>query len=166
MIKNKKLSLLPVVIIVFSLLLASCLKTEDYSAEERAKIDAYLLSNPDFTKKESGLYYLELSPGTGDLINLHDTAYVIYTAKYITGQTIETNVGKDSLVFPLGEGWNIPGFEEGISYMNEGAKSLLLVPSSLAYGSIGAYDQQGYLVIPGYTPLLYEVELAKISRTP
>ena len=44
--------------------------------------------------------------------------------------------------------------------MKEGGKATILIPSSLAYGT------QGYYTIPGYTPLLYDVELVKVVAGP
>jgi FKBP-type peptidyl-prolyl cis-trans isomerase len=42
--------------------------------------------------------------------------------------------------------------------MREGGKALFLMPSKLAYGSAGYYS------IPGYTPLLFEVDLVKVKK--
>jgi FKBP-type peptidyl-prolyl cis-trans isomerase len=102
------------------------------------------------------LYFYETLAGTGNSPAVHDTAYVQYTGKFLDGTTFDTNVGKDAFPFPVGEGYAIAGFDEGIQYMKEGGKAILLIPSNLAYGS------QGYYTISGFTPLLYEVELKKI----
>ncbi len=59
--------------------------------------------------------------------------------------------------FVVGE--NISGFDEGITLMAEGGKSTILIPSSLAYGTIGRYPG-----IPGYTPLLFDLELVKVVQ--
>ena len=40
--------------------------------------------------------------------------------------------------------------------MKEGEKAKLIIPSSLAYGSIGKYD------IGPYTTLVFEIELVKV----
>jgi FKBP-type peptidyl-prolyl cis-trans isomerase len=40
--------------------------------------------------------------------------------------------------------------------MNEGGKAILLIPSDLAYGPYGSGS------IPGYTPLVFEVELIDV----
>jgi len=44
--------------------------------------------------------------------------------------------------------------------MDEGGKATLLIPSKLAYGT------SGYYTIPGYTPLLYDVQLVKVIPGP
>jgi FKBP-type peptidyl-prolyl cis-trans isomerase len=144
----------------------SCLhekKVKEYEAAEQATIDQYLKDNPtlDFEKKESGLYIHMLQPGTGAVPAAHDTVYVMYTAKFLNGYILDSNIAsKDTLIFPISENLMLQGFEEGIMYLNKGAKATLLLPSKLAYGSYG------YSIIPGYTPLLYDVELAKIVQHP
>ncbi len=137
--------------------LGSCNPSDKYEKAEKESIADYLGRSPyEFVTEESGLYYYENTPGTGNTPAVHDTVYVQYTGKFLDGTTFDSNVGKDPFAFPIGENYAIPGFEEGIMYMKTGGKSTLLIPSSLAYGS------QGYYTIPGFTALLFEIELIKI----
>ena len=78
----------------------------------------------------------------------------------MNGSIFDSNVGSTDGFFPVAEGYLIAGFDEGITYMKEGGKARFLLPSSLAYGSAG------YYTIPGYTPLLYDVQLVKVSPGP
>ncbi len=128
--------------------------------QENLEIQNYLNDNPtlSFQLKPSGLYYSDLIIGTGTAPVAHDTAYVQYTGKFLNGNVFDTYIGGADLVFPVGEGWLISGFDEGITYMREGGKAMFLMPSKLAYGSAG------YSIIPGYTPLLYEVDLVKVKK--
>jgi FKBP-type peptidyl-prolyl cis-trans isomerase len=52
--------------------------------------------------------------------------------------------------------------------MKMGSKANVIMPSKVAYGSIGvrAYDGDGILrtIIPGYTPLLFEIEVVELVR--
>jgi FKBP-type peptidyl-prolyl cis-trans isomerase FkpA len=91
-----------------------------------------------------------------------DTAYVKYTGKFLDGQIFDTNVGNSkNLEVLVGAPGLIQGFAEGITYMAEGGKSLLLVPSALGYGTYGSYPY-----ISGYTPLLFEVQLVQVKAGP
>ena len=128
--------------------------------QEKLEIQNYRNDNPtlSFQLKPSGLYYLDLIIGTGPVPVAHDTAYVQYTGKFLNGNVFDTNIGGADLVFPVVEGWLISGFDEGITYMREGGKAVFLMPSKLAYGSAGYYS------IPGYTPLLFEVNLVKVKK--
>lgn len=147
-------------ITLLMVLIVSCDPSAKYEREEETKIQNYLNANPsqNFELKPSGLYYLDVVVGTGLTPQNLDTAYVWYTIKFLDGQVWDTNVGTtDTLRFLVNAGVYPAGFEEGISYMKEGGKALLLTPSKLAYGAAGSY------YIPGYTPLLFDVELIKIK---
>jgi len=148
---------------ILTIIAVSCNPTAKFEKVERDNIENYLNSNPtlNFVLKPSGLYYLEVTTGTGVLAETSDTAYIKFTGKYLDGSVFDSNVEiEDTLVRPVNEGWLIPGLDEGITYMREGGKSLLLIPSSLAYGPAGWWP------IPGYTPLLIDVELVLLKPGP
>lgn len=161
---KRKAGAVLIIFAVVALMLVSCLKTEENPADtEIQAIETFLGNNPDlnFIRTSTGLYHHEVEPGAGEVIQPHDTALVIYTGKFLSGITFDSNVGGDSLKFPIGRDVNIiPGFEEAVSLMKEGGEAVFLMPSSLAYGALG------YGPIPGYTPLLFEIELARIIPGP
>jgi hypothetical protein len=137
-------------------------KTTGLTQMEEIKIQNYVNSNPalSFQLKPSGLYYSDRIIGTGLSVASHDIAYVKYTGKFFDGTVFDTNVGTpDTLIFPVNEGWLIPGFDEGVLYMKEGGKALFLLPSNLAYGETGFYSY-----VPGNTPILFEVDLVKLKK--
>lgn len=150
-------------IAVLAITLVSCDPSKKLEKEENDKIQQFLASNSNlkFVKKPSGLYYLDVQLGPGQLPVKSDTAYIKYTGKLIDGTVFETNVGKtDTLIRPVDEGWLIAGFDEAITYIREGGKAMILIPSQLAYGPSGAY------FIQGYTPLLFDIEIVKIRPGP
>ena len=147
------------------LTIASCNKTKQFEEEEQREIDAYLELNDNlnFEKKASGLYYLELVKGNGRIAVKFDTVSIKYTGKFLDGTVFDTNVGSSkTLDVIVGTPGLIEGFAEGITYMSQGGKSLLLVPSSLGYGTMGS----PYGGISGFTPLLFEVELVLLKAGP
>lgn len=158
MVMKMKYSLLALTAII-AVISVSCNFTQKYEKEEEDKIQAYLNqhSSQNFEKKSSGLYYLEVTTGSGIQPETHDTVYAFYTGKYLDGTAFDSNVGKtDTLIFPLKEGWVIEGLEEGISYMKVGGSSVLLIPSYLGFGN---YDYR----MPAYTPTIFEITLAKVK---
>jgi len=166
-IKNKKMNKMIILMrgIFFAgtvmILLSSCNLTKKYEEQEKEEIQNYLSAHPelDFTLRESGLYYLDITVGTGDQPVAKDTAFVYYTGYYLNGNDFETNVGGDAFAFPVGVGSIIPGWDEGTMLMRVGGKAKLLIPSFLAFGNSG-------YVMPAYTPIILDVELDSIAPGP
>lgn len=160
---GRRFMLLAAVSLVTLTMGVSCLKEtspETLELQERTRIQEFLTLNDtlDFVVKESGMYYYEMKTGTGLQPAVHDTAYVFYTVKSLTGIVLDSNLGTyDTLIFPVGEKKMIEGFDEGVSYMKNGGESLFLIPSSLAYGA------DGYGYIGPYTPLIIKVNLVKVK---
>lgn len=148
-------------LVVLLISATSCDPSKKYEEDERNAITSYLLDNStlNYELKTSGLYFLEVKAGEGAQAETHDTAYVIYKGMFLSGTAFDTNVGKDTLIFPVNEGWMIPGFDESITYMRAGGKAQVVIPSKLAYGPTG------YYMIGGYTPLLYDIELARLVKS-
>ena len=162
MVKKISKSVLFFLTISIVVLLVSCDPAKKYEKAEKDAINNYLNANStsNFEQQQSGLYYLEVVAGTGRQPVALDTVYVVYTGKFLNGNVFDTNVGGNQLFFPIGQGEMLTGFEEGIMLMKEGGKATILVPSSLAYGT------QGFYTIPGYTALLYDIELVKVAPGP
>jgi len=162
MIKKYYQSVLMFIAAIVLLSLGSCDPARKYEKAETEAISNYLSSNPadTFKLEPSGLYYLNVLTGTGRTPVAHDTVDVVYTGKYLNGDVFDTNAGKADLIFVVGELNVIAGFDEGMTYMKEGGKSTFLIPSKLGYGT------QGFYGIPGYTPLLYDVQLIKVKPGP
>lgn len=154
-----------------AVMMSSCklsTKSDEYAEEERQIIQSYIADHDtiDFVMKNSGLYYAELIPGTGPQVDLYDTLSIVYTGRFLNGSRFDTCVGIDTLQYIVNEYYSVPGFHEGLLYMKENGKSLFLIPSGLAFGSSGAQYTgfQGAVTIPGFTPILFEVELLKIDQ--
>jgi FKBP-type peptidyl-prolyl cis-trans isomerase FkpA len=159
MIRKKANAIVFIVFSLYLMTLMSCDPGKKMQKEEQQLIDNYLStnSNLNFVKKPSGLYYLEIVAGTGASPVMTDSAFVLYTGKFLNGTIFDSNVtGGIPSGFALGD--NITGFDEGISLMKVGGKSTFLIPSSLGYGTYGNY----YAGIAGYTPLIFDVELKRI----
>jgi FKBP-type peptidyl-prolyl cis-trans isomerase len=163
MMKTNSFISLLIILTVLSFTIISCDPSKKYVEQEEDQIQDYIKSNPNlsFDLKPSGLYYVTIQAGTGITPVKHDTAYLKYTGRFLSGNIFDTNISDskiDTLIVPVDEGWMIQGFDEGITYMKVGEKAQLLIPSKLAYGPTG------YYMIGGYTPLLFDLELVKVKR--
>jgi len=161
---NVKTIILTFTVVLIISVISCTNPAKKYEEQEASMIQDYLTSNPtkEFQLQPSGLYYLETKAGTGRTVTKFDTAYVKYSGKFLNGAEFDTNIGTtDTLIFLVDGGNLILGIEEGIHYMKEGGKATLLIPSKLAWGPTG-----DYYVIPGYAPVLFDLELVKLKAGP
>jgi len=147
---------------VFLLIFAISCNKDDGSAEklrqEAEALDAYLIDNNITTEPQpSGLYYIETLAGAGNAPTYGQQVYVHYTGKLLNGSVFDSSQGKLPFDFPLGLGYVIAGWDEGIALMKEGGKATLIIPSTLGYGSSGKGS------IPPYSTLVFDVELVDIG---
>jgi len=151
---------------VAGIMISGCDPAKKWEKQEQDTIDSYLNSlggDTVYTKKTSGLYYLDLVIGTGAQPAVNDTVSIKYKGSFLTGTEFATNYTDTSkFSFVVGGGGALQGLDEGVRYMKEGGKAKMLIPSALAYGTYGAYN--GYVNIPGYTPLIFEVILVKVKK--
>lgn len=151
------------VIIVLAALLVSSgcgLNNIKWEDQERFQIQEYLDNIDDtvYTVKSSGLYFYEISPGTGENPASNDTVFFKYKGRFLNYQLFDMNQPVNvPFEAVLGTGQLLGGIDEALRYMTEGSKAKVITPSSLAYGPGGVYG-----IIPGYTPLLWELQLDSI----
>lgn len=145
-----------------------------------AALDEYLAENNLVNVKEvydasSGLRIIwqELAED-GKQAVLSDTLQVDYTGKFLDNRVFDTSLDSVAkannlysegrkylpLEFPLGYGYLIFGFEWGAMQMKEGERATVLVPSQYAYG------RQGDSGIPSNTPIVFELDLIKVTEGP
>jgi peptidylprolyl isomerase len=108
---------------------------------------------------DSGLQYIVLEEGDGEVAEAGDTVAVHYTGTLkSTGAKFDSSLDRgEPIVFPLGAGAVIAGWDEGIAGMKVGEKRKLIIPSDLAYGSMGSPP-----AIPPNADLVFETELVEV----
>ena len=112
------------------------------------------------TMTASGLGYVDLVEGTGPHPKMGDSVRVHYTGWLENGKKFDSSHDRrEPLVFPVGRGHVIKGWDEGVGSMKVGGKRKLVIPANLAYGERGA----GGVIPPGAT-LIFEVELLGIGQ--
>jgi peptidylprolyl isomerase len=109
----------------------------------------------------SGLVYTEIEEGSGGPPHPGDALTVHYTGTLEDGTEFDSSRDGEPLMFFLGAGEVIPGWEEGFASMQQGGKRKLTIPPGLAYGERGA----GNGVIPPNATLTFDVELLQIEPT-
>lgn len=96
----------------------------------------------------------------GQLVTVHYTGW-LYSASRPGNKGAKFDSSADHgqpFTFPLGDGFVIPGWDQGLVGMKTGGKRTLIIPPNMAYGSRGAGD-----VIPPNATLIFDVELIKVQ---
>ena len=114
---------------------------------------------------DSGLKYVTLEEGSGEVAAPGKTVTVHYTGWLMDGKKFESSVDKNRpFEFVLGTGAVIAGWDEGVSGMKVNEKRRLFIPPQLGYGSEGVvHPQTREVVIPGGATLVFDVELLEVK---
>ena len=128
-------------------------------ARAAAEADALKAYADGAQKTESGLMYLIKEEGNGPVPTVGQQVQVHYELKLVDGTVVDSSFQRGQpIAINIGVGQVIPGWDEGILLLNEGAKATLVVPSDLGYGPAGAGG-----VIPPNATLIFDVELVKVG---
>lgn len=155
--------------ILFSLIIScalisiGCLKSDNsvctnkLPSSEVAAIQAYASANSyAMTAHSSGIYYQVTATGGGASPLPNSKIFVRYSGKLISNNSVF-----DSQTDHTQTGWIlntlIPGWQIGLTLVQEGGSIRLIIPSSLAYGCTG------YASIPKDAVLFFEIDLVDVQ---
>jgi len=181
MMKSVYIRSLTILLAITALFAASGCEEEDPGEAKRAQeqryFDLYMTSTFMDTigpPTESGLYYIEVTEGTGDIPDSDDWLLVNYVGSTIPDdEVVDTyleNVARDNNIysenamygpFKLLNGTRTTGLTEGLMMMREGGEAIMCFTSDLGYGSKGVDMMKS---VPGYRSLRYEVELLEVIK--
>jgi FKBP-type peptidyl-prolyl cis-trans isomerase FkpA len=141
------------------LLITSCSSSSDekfidYNTLNETEIQDYILQNNLTPQKtESGLYYIINNEGTGTRPLESSIVNIEYKGTFIDGTTFGE---EESTTIDLSK--IIIGLKEGIQLFKEGGDGILIIPSSLAFGSVG--NSSGS--IPSGAVLIFEITITAV----
>jgi len=130
--------------------------------EKAPQVKPYNIEGKEKEVTESGLTIIHVEknkenkiyPQAGDNVEVHYTGYLE------DGKIFDSSVRRgEPIIFTIGKGQVIKGWDEGISRLTVGEKARLIIPYNLAYG------ENGYPpVIPPKANLTFDVELLNIYK--
>ena len=126
-------------------------------AQDESTIIEKLVSENGLKYSQQGYYYKIDKEGSGYYPKKGDYIMMNYVAKLPNGTIYDQNEKNDPFVFQQGFRQVVDGWDAGIIQFKIGSKGKLLIPSKLAYGSIGVGTK-----VPPNTPILLEIELLKL----
>jgi cyclophilin family peptidyl-prolyl cis-trans isomerase len=154
------------------LILLANKREEEQENEKKAQESAAIQKNwPDAIETESGMKYVIVVEGEGEVPESGTSVIVRYSGEVLGGKKFfsasnglpDDEPPAEKFVMRIGKNAVNPGFDQAISQMRAGEKRILILPSHLAYGTGGFYAReiQGkkrFVISPGST-LVYEVDL-------
>ena len=128
--------------------------------EEPARIAKFVKEhNVNVAPSETGVYYLEIEKGTGEIVDMGDMVAIHYNMYNIEDQLIESSYDGEPLVFEYGSGNMVPGIEEAIGYMRVGGKATIIVPSKMGFGDV-PIDKE----LPANSTVIFDLELNGVQK--
>jgi FKBP-type peptidyl-prolyl cis-trans isomerase FkpA len=106
------------------------------------------------TRMPSGMYYRDLTIGTGEPVANGRELSMRYSGWLPNGKPFDSNANGSPYVLQLGAKEVIDGWDLGLVGMKVGGKRQLIIPPSLGYGAAGSPP-----VIPPNAILVFNVEL-------
>ena len=136
------------------------LKIRNANVADGTAFFAKLKENKAVQILPSGLGVEVIKAASGPTAKLGQLAKFHYTLSSLSGQVMETSVGREPLESLVQEGAMIPGMVEALQKIPVGAKYKLYVPYQLAYG------EQGGQGMPPAASLVFEVEMLEVKDAP
>lgn len=118
-------------------------------------LEAYTELEGDTVSTASGLKYIEVEAGSGNVTNVSSLVDVNYSGYLTSENRFDTSctLNRTVLRFRVGAGQLIPGFELGVLGMQPGGVRRLIVPPELGYGGTP------YGSIPAGSTLIFDIQL-------
>jgi len=115
------------------------------------------IDTSDVKTTASGLRYVIVSKGSDKSPQNGDTVVVNYSAFLSDGKKFDSSVEREEpLIFKVGVGMVIKGWDEAITLMKKGGKARFIIPPALGYG------EQPVGPIPPNSTLIFDIELVDI----
>jgi len=142
-------------IVVLLLLIAPMAMIGDGQSDAApAKVEGAPVTFPD------GLKYWDIVVGKGTAASKGKRVRVHYTGWLLDGKKFDSSLDyPHPIVFTVGIGQVIRGWDEGIVGMREGGKRQLHIPADLAYGEQGSPPS-----VPPNADLIFDVQLINAER--
>ena len=136
---------------------------EDFGEYEKVILKQYMDEEKlDIEPTKSGIYRIVIQEGNGKKVERDDTLKFHYEGRFLNGKFFDsTKKRNEPFQFVYGTEWQvIKGMEKALGLMEEGEKSIIIIPSELGFGEEGSSTG----IIPPYTSLIFEVELIEVKK--
>lgn len=137
-------------------LMAACGSDSPTSIQDTEFAPSLGVDLSTMTRTSTGLYYRDITVGTGAVAQNGQTVGVYYQGWLPSGSRFDFRTSGAPYDFVLGTGNVIKGWHQGIVGMRVGGKRQLVIPPSLGYGAAGRGS------IPPNAVMVFEVEVRTV----
>ncbi len=131
---------------------------EVIDAEEVKRPEPFNMAGKDTLETETGLRYIIVNEGTGELPEEGQVVIVHYTGFLMNGNIFDSSVERGQpFRFIIDRRQVIAGWDEGVALMKPGARYRFIIPPDLAYG------ERAMGPIPSNATLIFDVELLSVE---
>jgi cyclophilin family peptidyl-prolyl cis-trans isomerase len=127
-------------------------------ASRKETMDNIAKKWPTATKTDSGVYFVVTKNGSGEKVKTGQSLTMKYKGYLLNGSVFDDSDMHKPLVFQVGRGQLIPGFDSQALEMTLHEKRTIVIPPELAYGANGVNG-----VIPGNSYIAFDLELLEIK---
>ncbi len=136
-------------------------KTSQQAIDDK-QLNDYFKQHGIRAQKANGIYYTISKPGSGPKIKPGQTVTIDYTGHLLSGAMFDSNTDPrfqhmDPLVFRVGTGRVIKGWEVGLQLLSNGSTATLYIPSGMAYGAAGRGK------IPPNSILVFDIAVTDVA---
>lgn len=130
---------------------------EANKAKEPADIADYLKKN-NYNARPGvdSVFFLQVTKGKGKPVKDGDSVEIQYKGTFLNGDVFDPGQRHIKMVYSKNMAL-IKGMIDVVGQMNEGEKAKVLIPSAAAYGARGGGP------IQPYTPLVFDLEMVKVT---
>ncbi len=115
---------------------------------------------PEAKKTSTGIRYIVLQEGKGEVGKPGDRAAVLYIGRLLNGTEFDRNLDREHpFSFRVARGQVIEGWEQILQQMKPGEKRLVIIPPELGYGTRGQPPK-----IPRTATLVFEMEVLEFKK--
>lgn len=124
---------------------------------------AYAVTQNNKNKEMNATTTTQQSTGELRAAEAGDVIVINYSGKLPNGTEFDSSYKRGQpLVFQLGIGMVIKGWDEGLVGVKKGDKKTLTITPDKGYGAEDVKDQAGKVVIPKNSTLIFDVEVVEV----
>lgn len=126
--------------------------------KDRVVAEMWKVDSTSFKTTASGLKYAIIAQGAGPAVEAGKVVTVHYSGFLQDGTMFDSSVERDEpIMFVVGQGQVIPGWDEGMQLLKKGDKARFIIPPQLGYGEMVLEK------IPVNSTLIFDTEVIDIK---